>query len=318
MADVTDPNGEFHLSGLHPGATRITARHPDGSTFEQPIDLRPDLEPMELRFPRGVPLRGQVLTTDAQAVPRASVTLRGLTGASFPTQQRTDSQGRFSFAGITPGVYLLRAISSTGQSNVVEIQVESTTPQELALILEGESSVERAVTGVEAAPADLHGLVTVDAQPLVGAQIQWREESGSIRDGGQTDLQGKFHIAGLRNGPFWLGIQDSRTGVRVSYRFGSVATTDLEIGIASTPLDGVVLDPQANPVPRVRLSVELLGNPDRFVEAVAVSDSGGWFRFPWLPEGTYRVRAEATGSAPTFLTLSLARGVENTVTVQLH
>jgi len=221
-------------------------------------------------------------------------------------EERTDEQGRFSFANVSPGSYLLIADDGlTGQF--------ARRQERLVTVKEGKDLVISLGTGKGSI---LMGRITSAGAPVGHAEIAALLAAGEIERRRQvirtkSDAEGNYVFTDIPTGDHlltvtlpWSGKNPVRFGARVPP--GPVTILDLilpDSGIegrtfdidSGLPLQGALL----------RLTRDTGGAEGTFLAALTRemgeirSGKDGAFRFPALPPGEYRIDAYRDGYGQT-------------------
>jgi uncharacterized surface anchored protein len=132
---------------------------------------------------------GTVTDADASAIPGVEVTLAG---AGVSQRSVTDPKGRYRFARVPPGKYVVRAELSGYDAVERSVQVAPGSALNLDLVL----PVAPTITGT------IRGTVTdTGKNALAEATITMRDASGNETTV-RTDRQGKYDKAGLTPGHY--------------------------------------------------------------------------------------------------------------------
>lgn len=111
---ATDARGEFSFSGLKGGPLTLRVSHKDYVTKEF-TDINPDVIERSQGLLLSLDVGGEILGTvlDSRGAPKADMPVYLIAGGgSNPSQNqsgKTDRSGRFSFAGVAPGTYTVKA-----------------------------------------------------------------------------------------------------------------------------------------------------------------------------------------------------------------
>ncbi len=290
----TDALGRYTLEAVVPGQVRVVAER---------SGFLPSFEDV-------VVLPGRTSVADVSLVPASlSGTLRGqVTDGSFglsgvevrtvPASQTlvTGVDGRYSFAGLTPGSYTVR-VRRLGYDSV-----ERTLP-----VLEGRETVQDFAL---AARTDgvVQGRVTDSGGALLpGVRVDLL--AGNTVVTAITNQLGEFGFFGVTTG-FYL-LSSSRAGFLpgskgIDVRGGAVANGDLVMFLVTNPspvpgaITGTVYDGDDRPVAGITVSPSVAATPPTTVTA-----ADGRFRFVDVPTGSVVVTATQVAplpGQPTFAT----------------
>jgi hypothetical protein len=175
-------------------------------------------------------------------------------------------------------------------------------------------------------------------RPVSGAEISlepWRGDPKPEGNSAKTDEEGRFRIAQIQNGSFYVHAGADGYARRLADHFFSEGAGYKEATIYLAPartLQGKTLDVDGKPVAGVNVEVAaLMGmdgkcypRPRKDAPAVATSDENGWFQIPGLPQGYAQLITFGDWQCevqfrtfPTFDHLAGSRGNEIRLTV-LH
>jgi protocatechuate 3,4-dioxygenase beta subunit len=302
----TDAGGLFRVADLRRGArVEVTVSHPDFAEADVAEVEVPPTEPLLIELRAMGALAVRVLDAEGEPLPGASV-------GSFVEHQ-------VSFGGGAPA----HAMSSyagygeTGEDGSLVVRVGAGP---LNLLVSAPGYEERRLPGVDV-PAGREGQIEVALRPQARAALVGRvtDEAGQLlagfrievepvdgegpgwpggmhfRDPPITDGEGSYRIDGLAAGSYRVTAhgpgQRSASG-RVT--LGAAGTRRLDLVVAGgTEVGGLVLDGEGRPIGGA--SVQLHKAPDVVRWATTAAD--GSFLVDWVPDGTYRLIARASGFA---------------------
>jgi len=284
--DRTDVQGHFRLVGISPGTHHLLAWSDQHGRIRRTVEVPAQGTVVELVFPAGRPVTGQVVGSEDQPVPGALVRLEPATektGTEGSARNGlTDRSGAFRFSQVPPGTYrlLARRDGLTMGSTAPVVEVASVPVRDLRLTLRPGGSVVGRVLGLE--PGEAANLVVEARGP------------GPVRRG-QVAGPGSYRIEGLRVGDWLVTAKVSGTGRRaqgrVRLREGDGETRlDLELG------EGVSVTGRAreNGEPLVDAEVHVFGPTGVRVASVR-TDRSGSFRVEGLEPGTYGLELVSFG-----------------------
>jgi len=182
-----DEGGAFELTGLTAGRYQVRAQARDGGVSGWSEVELPGAAPLELVAPRGVVLRGQVVTPGGEVVRDAKVELEYQSGPlamrwfqNDDDAERVDETGSFVFEGAAPGALSLKAEAhGWAQSEALELRTEPGSEHEgLRLVLRSAARI------------------TGEVHPDAGAVAQRRITvwSDGWHDQTLTDERGHFEL----------------------------------------------------------------------------------------------------------------------------
>ena len=257
----------------------------------------------------GQPVAGRVLLGE-EPVANQPVTLAADDGGSTVEQTQSDAQGRFAFAAVPPGRYLVRG--TWGRTKAVSVTVTAEEPPAEVILAIVTSALEGKVVDA------------TTGQPLAGVYIeceQVTETSGSNltslmrsnRGGRPSSENGTFRISGLDEGRYRLRALRDPYGTEIvdGLEVGPGATLsgiEIRMGAGGT-LAGAVRT--AAGVPVEGASIHLVDSGGRAVSQISLvtsSSDGSYAVNPALRPGTYDARAEKEGYAPATLRVTIRAG----------
>jgi hypothetical protein len=144
----TDSSGAFELSGLAPRAFRVAVASAGATTVNVPV-MAPVRE-VEVHLEPGASVQGEVVDAAGHPVRSVELTLVARTGQSTPSQrgkrtQTSDAAGRFSFADVLAGAWVLNANPPGAEPPSVQVQLANGEVKELRVKL---TQTQRSVNGV--------------------------------------------------------------------------------------------------------------------------------------------------------------------------
>ncbi len=98
----TDADGRFRLPALPPGKTALTVIAPGLAPQYRPLDLRPDLPPLDFRMTLGKPVRLRIVDVTGKPVPKAYVSLDAWKGSKSIDSNHNPNHPKVPESGI-PG-----------------------------------------------------------------------------------------------------------------------------------------------------------------------------------------------------------------------
>ncbi len=294
----TDGSGRFTLAGLPPGECVVEAAYENRHARAR-VRITPREVPEELvlELPRNGRIEGSVF--DAEGLPSIGAEAMALTPAGFATNSRyetkADEAGRFVFADVPPGHYLVacKCPPPTGADS----------EDMFAGILTANVVVEQGATSeVELRPApstpvEVFGRATfATGEPIPGFLVlRDRARFGEGTHMVNTDEAGAYHVV-LESPGDWL------------FAFGGFFVTRLQpIAVHVPPverfqhdftlplleLSGVIQDPRGKAVSECEIVVAPVADMETFgfpgEESSYRSDEDGSFRIPVLREGEYEL-----------------------------
>ena len=286
----TDSEGAYELTVDRPGAYLFSAR--DGAAgVEVAADVKRSVAPeIDLAIPDTM-LSGRVKRSDGEPAPGIQVTVQREDGLGrvrwSGDQATTNDDGRWEIPSLEPGVYTVRVNSSTQQR---QSQKRWGKVVRTGINLEEDSTVDRIDFKLEEAGKVAGTVQGVDGQPLSGATIFFRDQSGAFVDrvsGDLTDASGAFEATGLAPGPYTVSVRmpgyASSDGAACTVRSGETSQVELRVDVG-VMLEVNVVDGDGTPI---RGRVEVLDRDDREVGA---------------PRTVAQVRQQFNAGVSTFVT----------------
>ncbi|MBM7520094.1 carboxypeptidase regulatory-like domain-containing protein [Nocardioides nitrophenolicus] len=306
-AAVTD--GEYRIDLAEPGSYVVCLVAPtgvsaDASDCSDPVAVARGEQVVvpDLLTHRRATVSGSVTDSSGEPVPMVAVVLTDL-GGQGQLFDSTDADGRFSFAGVSPGSYSIcyrpsdpamlaecRGNTPDGDGGGTPLDVEDTDVTDADTVLERAGSLSGTV---RAAGAGAAGGVTVTAFP-VGFE--------ALTASAITDAGGGFTIEGLVPGSYQVCADVDDTSFAVTHRrtcFGTAvdgdpvqvaaeaSTDDVDIDLRrAASLSGRVLAAGSGQ-PAAGLTVEVADQDGQVT--YAGSDADGRFVASGLDAGTYTV-----------------------------
>ena len=304
---LTDADGAFRLGGLRRGEpVRLAVGHPSYVRLETGEIEVPPAEPLTLELRPQGSLALRVVDPDGEPVPRAEV--------SAVVETRVGSgQGVFSMGSSSYG------LGATDQEGKLLAQPE---PGTHVLEVKAAGFETRRLPGVEVAGGETRSLEVVLRRGTVGVTLVGRvtDHAGRAlpgfhvqavpnlegaeaeglhplrRDGfTETDADGSYRLAGLRPGRYEVEARGGRQRMASADVRLTAGTERLDLVVeAGTEVSGRVVDAAGRPVGGAVVRLHMIPGGEAFH---ATSAADGSFAFDWVPEGTYRLLAEARGYA---------------------
>ncbi|HOD51702.1 MAG TPA: carboxypeptidase-like regulatory domain-containing protein [Candidatus Hydrogenedentes bacterium] len=309
MTVETGSDGSYAITGMGPGDYRIFVVAPSlryarasGLANEASVSLQQGqtLEGLDFRILFGAVVQGYVVDEAGSPVPYADVTFSTTEGSRVEAE-KTDAQGHFACAGLTPGLRLMlqarkRRLISPGP---VPVEVPS-------------QGVSNDVTLVVAPGATVQGqVVRSSGTPVEGAPVFITATQASylrINDVQPSGREGSFIWDGLPGGDFMVGVvarglpegAPRRPNVEVSVASGEQSApvklvwdgepgeqASLEAGeTGDLSIRGRVTDQEGNPVSGADINARSATGYSHS----AKSFHDGGFEIAGVASGTYSLR----------------------------
>ncbi len=280
---ISDEGGRFELADLRPGEILDLRVDLEGFARRRLAGVAaPTLEPLAIVLERAGEVAGRVADINGYGI--AGVEVSVLVGGRRPVTSRSDDDGSFAVAGVTPGAATVLATADgyrPARLTGVEVPAGSTVA-EVELVLEAGAAVVGQVLRLDATPVDS---VRVSARDP--------SASGAAFDTATTDAKGRYQLSGLPPGRHLLVAE--RGAARVAEEvelFAGDNQIDLRLPARGTEVSGWVLNATAAPVAgaRVELIVARGG-----ATLTAETDAGGSFLFPEVDDGAWLLAARKAG-----------------------
>ena len=291
----TDNEGKFQLRGLPEASLSLRVRAQGYARLEERINMRPDMEGLQLTMRPESVLAGVVRGSLGRPVEGAEVTLRQPdTGgdAGKVAKVRTERNGAFIFRELPSGrdYHLHAKAENYAPTGPVPAASGSTTN---VLHLESGGAVRGRVTNFDTgAPMASIGVVAVSAHEDRRRTALWTK----------TNSAGQYRIDRLPTGTYTVAIVNDRmtsepkAGVKVEHN-EVAGGVDFSIypglNLRGTVVDGETGDQLQN----ARVNLKSLVGPELLTakETTTFTEGSGSFRFPNMPQGLYTFEANLDG-----------------------
>ena len=290
----SDAQGRFRLEGIGPAPVTLSARAPGHAIGERREVKAGDVVDIVL-FP-GSTIRGTVRDDDGRPVGGALVRAEvDRAWGQEPPPEKTDPEGRFELAGVTPGEYSIVARQGGRAPAFGRVVVEPETEASVSLVLSGGGFVIGRVVDEQGRP--LRGQVRVEEVDALGL-------SASMSDLVATESKddGTFALGPLPIGGLGIAASSPRHATRrIHARVGAPGRTadlgdvTLEAGLR---IEGRVRDREGRGLPDATLTARSEA-PGGRPPVEAKVDAEGAFVLAGLEAGPHRVTAVAPGHART-------------------
>ncbi|MEO6777643.1 MAG: sigma-70 family RNA polymerase sigma factor, partial [Kofleriaceae bacterium] len=300
----TDPAGRYKLS-VGGGAILVAASHPEYAPQERFVDLGSNGATASFALVPGAVIEGVVHDARTKA-PVAGAVVRAENGgaslelaAENDREVKTDSAGKFRFAGLRPGGYELRARDGTRCSR---------TPVDIGL---GVAEQQTGIVVVIDAAATLRGKVVDDRGASV-AGVTVRASGDSAVETTVSDPAGAFAFEGLSPGRWAL------TGENEQF----VSDGNAIAAVVKTDVDGIVvrvrrgLEVVGHVEPREACTVEITNNePEDVHHDSTATNADGAFHFVPFGPGKASLIADCPNGDQGNLDVAVGAGGDSVIRV---
>lgn len=234
-------------------------------------------------------LRGRVLLAD-NGMPLSDATVSVVSGVGLAPDiaPMTDAVGRFSFEGLTPGWWKLRALGPNGESGEAEVRVYDNAPADMIIEVERQASAIGSIWG-RVVLADT-GFPVSDAAVSVESGAELGTDLAL-----KTDAAGRFVVEGVPTGTWVLRAltphgQSGEAEIRISDVSPAYLVIEVEQRLpAISNIQGrVLLADTGMPVSEATLSVVSGAGPAP--DIASMTDAAGRFSVDGLASGTWLLR----------------------------
>lgn len=283
-------DGRFAIDAVPPGQHVLAVVAPGHAPRRVEVEVRngdAQADVGDVALETGLTIRGRVRDKARAPVAGASIyAYQRWSDLGTPAEARSEVDGSFVLAGLSPGAYQLRVKASGfgGVDREVDAGAEN-----VELVLEPAGAILGTVTDEAGEPVESYR-VTARAVRREGPVLTSPPRSASV---GSAD--GRFTLDDVAEGTYVLVIAaPERASATVSaVRVTSGATTDVgrvRLG-AGGVVRGSVSDATGAPVPGATLSVRGPGRLFGPVTPEATSDASGAFEVRGVPAGTVELNA---------------------------
>lgn len=316
----TDEAGTLVVDSLPAGTVHLTVSHPAFGSRTKQVTFNGGPIHVVLEDPGS--LGGRFLDGDLPADPdkwivsvtrESGVDDRGPRGMRHLLEQRKD--GSFQIGGLAPGDYEVEAVPNprgVHSPNSLKDYVESkhfgffvTRPSAKVTVHAG----RRTQVVVNARPghatdteagARISGTFLINGRPGQGCSVMYSDARNWFASPGdneatkaQVDASGRFDLGRLRAGEYKLAAFDSR-GAKIWTRQVTVAAGAddvLQVDVAVGGIQGVVMDPEGNPIRNIAVRLMQIKDDRVVVDHRVPTDAEGRFLAEAMPTGEYSIHA---------------------------
>ncbi len=294
---TSDAQGGFRFENVAPGSYRLGAgRHGGAQGAGRTVEVAGEpLAGLDLVVDPGVVLSGRILGVHPQDLATLSVEVQAAKGESGPAEVAAD--GSYRLEGLSPGDWQVTAsASATGRHGQGRVEI-------------AEGAAEAHLDVELGAGLALAGTVRMNGQPLDGAEVELRDESGQAAAVDVTSHLGTFRLEGLAPGRATLAVSAQLSMVAaeraIDLREGDEErTVDVDIPVGALALS--ILDAATGrPLGGATVELRKAGEDGRMTTRRAGADAQGHFGLDPLAAGVYALTVRAAGYAPRELQVSV-------------
>lgn len=264
----TDGSGAFRLTGVALGPRTLSASRQGYQTQAQGFEVKPGENRVDFQLVPGASVSGRVIAAaDGSPLAGATVTLGW---DSPPRQTASAADGSFTFSGLAPDVYQVRAVKPGFAEEIGEtVSVGSAPVADVELRLHVGGSLRGQVSGL-------------DFKALGEARVSATSAGEGETQQARPDFQGAFHLDHLAAGSWTVVAAAGDRSVRRQVEIADGRETQVELAFRNgVRLSGRVTM-RGEPVADVGVSVSGLDN-DSIGETRTAAD--GTFALPGLAAG---------------------------------
>ena len=280
----TDDEGHFQFEEVAEGSYRLEA-HAEGyaSTFERMEVVGPK-DTLEIVLPPDITLTGEIRGLEFDEL--ADLAIKADHSSRQPLVAEIDFDGRYTLHRLAPGDWRLRAQTRDGKRQIETfIALGSDQAEVRRDLVFGEGHL-------------LSGRVIHGDEPLSGAKISVQGLGIAAELGALTDHEGRFELADVSPGRYRVGVSDPRKLVIQNRDIELVGDLDLLFDISTVVVSGRVFSAvDGQPLDHVMITlVQRFGSDDASVFS-SPTDGEGFFGFPRIPPGSFRLSLSKPGYA---------------------
>ena len=320
----SDAEGKFILSGLSPGRVTVEVRV-EGLAPMSITGVTAPATDLLVQVSQGGAVAGRVTEADGTPVAEAQVMVaRGMMGQGM-RRTRTDGNGAFRIDHLTTGSWMLMLMDAANPM----------APTTASVVIKDGETTQHDFTKKQGG-VQVGGGVSKDGKPLANAPVILMGGSAGMRMSA-TDENGRFTFEGLDPGDYTVLVQGSFLGSGATSRKVTVGSDgkvpEVNLELSSAKIEGDVVDADSGKgVSGAQVVLtsgsavagsaeELMGT----MRGQALTDERGHFVINDVAEGSFTLKATATGWSPATLDgvasgartvrVEMRRGVEIVVTV---
>ncbi|WP_270181050.1 MSCRAMM family protein [Alkalihalobacillus sp. CinArs1] len=304
---VTDPAGEYTVTGLAPGAYTVIITSPNFDTFTAGATVAANETTTIDGFLTPDPgvVTGTVAGPDG-AVAGASVKVIDPNGSVIGSGV-TDTSGTCSIGNLPEGIYV---VSCTAPDHENAKQGVAITPGEVVTV-----SFELGANN-----GSIDGIVTdADGNPQPGTVVNIVSPDGTIVDSVVTDEEGFYTIQNLEPKTYQI-IADKpnqpTTSVGGIVEPNDTTTSDVQTPPTFGSITGTITNADGDVLTDRTILVNLFDQNDALITSVQ-AETNGTYTIPDIKEGNYLLTATTKGFSPASFAIPVEAGEESTLGVPL-
>lgn len=291
------PDGSFEITNLKPGRYRLRADNLDYAPGESPeaIQVGPlSVEGVVVTLRRGARLVGTVKGLSFDELNELQIVATSLDGTQYAPGQ-LDFRGGFEVKNVTPGAWTV--IASVGnRQTMARVDVEA-------------GVVETQVDLEFGGGYTLTGRVLRSGRPVPNAGILVSTSLELAGGFATTDHAGQFRVPDLAPGEYQVAVATNWNGFAHTETVALDGDRDITLEIVGSTVTGRVADSDGEALPNVR--VNLRGEASGALGGWGSeqrSDEAGFFRFPDVTPGRYRLSGQKDGYAQGEVAVEVTEG----------
>jgi hypothetical protein len=290
-------NGSFEFTEVPAGTARVSARAKGLAGSWKAVQVTANaVAEVELALEAGGIVRGRIKGLSQEQLGRCNVSGGGASASPA-------ADGTFTLEGVRPGRSEVSAsLFPEGLHRAVPVEIA-----DIALPVEVEIDFARGIA--------VSGSVRRAGEAAQGLAVQVAAAGGRGVMTTATDEAGRFEIKGVEPGTLTVSVADDRGRTLASRTIAAESDTRVDLEVPTGELIGrVVAAGSRDPIADGRVTARLQGEE---LARSAATDDDGAFRLEELPDGTYLVRAEATGYGAAEVAAPLSMGRARDVVLEL-
>ena len=290
-------NGSFEFADVPAGTARVSARAKGLAGSWKAVQVASGaVTEVELALEAGGVVRGRIRGLSQEQLGRCNVSGGGA-GAS------PAADGTFTLEGVRPGrAEVSASLFPEGLYRSVPVEIA-----DIAVPVEVEIDFARGIA--------ISGSVRRAGKAARGLAVQVAAAGGRGVMTTVTDEAGGYEVNGLEPGTLTVSVTDDRGRTLASRAVAAESDTRVDLEIPAGELAGrVVAAGSREPIVDARVTARLQG--EELARNASTGDDGS-FRLEEMPDGSYLVRAEASGYGAAEVGASLSMGRAREVTLEV-